>query len=98
MLECTHLSRWHGNVIALNDLTVALRPGLTTLVGPNGSGKSTLLRLAVGLARPSSGTIRLAGEDPWDNHRLMRRVGYAPEGASPWPERSGLACVERAAL
>lgn len=97
MIECDHLSRWHSDVIAINDLTLELRPGLTSILGPNGSGKSTLLSLGVGLLRPSAGTIRVLGEDPWDNPRLLRRIGYVPGGRSPWPERSGRDCVERAA-
>ncbi len=98
MIECSHLSRWHGDVIAVNDLSVALRPGLTSVLGPNGSGKSTLLNLAVGLLRPSAGTIRVLGENPWDNPRLLGRIGYVPAGRSPWPERTGLDCVERSAV
>lgn len=98
MIECSHLSRWHGDVIAVNDLTVTLRPGLTSILGPNGSGKSTLLNLAVGLMRPSAGTIRVLGENPWDNPRLLGRIGYVPSGRSPWPEKSGLDCVERSAI
>lgn len=98
MIECSHLSRWRGDVIAVNDLTIALRPGLTSILGPNGSGKSTLLNLAVGLIRPSAGTIRVLGQDPWDNPELLRRIGFVPAGRSPWPEKSGLDCVERSAI
>ena len=98
MIECAHVSRWHGDVIAVNDLTVALRPGLTSVLGPNGSGKSTLFGMAVGLLRPSAGSIQVLGEKPWDNQRLLRRIGYVPAGRSPWPERTGRDCVERAAI
>lgn len=97
MLSFDHVSRWHETVIGLNDVTVALRPGITAILGPNGSGKSTFLRLAVGLLRPHAGTVRVLDENPWDNPRLMRRIGYVPDGPVPWPERSGLACVERVA-
>lgn len=97
MIECQHLSRWHGDVMALNNLTVTLGDGTTCLVGPNGSGKSTLLRLAVGLLQPSTGSIQVLGQRPWDNPALMRRIGYVPDGPAPWPHLSGRTCVERAA-
>lgn len=97
MIEFSNLSRWHGDVIAINDLSVQVGSGVTAVLGPNGSGKSSLLRLAVGLLRPNQGSVRVLGENPWDNPALMRRIGYVPEGPSPWPERSGRACVERAA-
>lgn len=97
MLSFDHVSRWHETVIGLNDVTVTLRPGITAILGPNGSGKSTFLRLAVGLLRPHAGSVRVLEQDPWDNPRLMRRIGYVPDGPVPWPERTGLACVERVA-
>ena len=97
MIEFNNLSRWHGDVIAINDVSVQVGSGITAVLGPNGSGKSSLLRLAVGLLRPNQGTVRVLGENPWDNPALMRRIGYVPEGPSPWPERTGRACVERAA-
>ena len=98
MLSFDHVSRWHETVIGLNDVTVQLRPGITCVLGPNGSGKSTFLRLAVGLLRPQAGTVRVLDQDPWDNPRLMRRLGYVPDGPLPWPERTGLECVQRVAL
>jgi len=98
VLACQQLSRWHGEVIAVNDVTLELPPGITGLLGPNGSGKSTLLRLAVGLLRPSAGTIRVLGEDPWNNPGLLRRIGYLPEAPAPWQELTGSEAVERAAL
>ena len=97
MLSFDHVSRWHETVIGLNDVTVNLRPGITAILGPNGSGKSTFLRLSVGLLRPHAGSVRVLEQDPWDNPRLMRRIGYVPDGPVPWPERTGLACVERVA-
>ncbi|MFA5943449.1 MAG: ABC transporter ATP-binding protein [Candidatus Thermoplasmatota archaeon] len=97
MIEFSTVSRWHGDVIALNDLTANIAPGVTTVLGPNGSGKSSLLRLTVGLLRPNQGTVRVFEENPWDNPRLLRRIGYVPEGPSPWPQRTGRDCVQRAA-
>ena len=48
----TRASRWYGPVIALNDVTVSMPPGITGLLGPNGAGKTTFLKLAAGLLRP----------------------------------------------
>ncbi len=78
-LETSRLNRWYGRVIALNDITLRIGPGITGLLGPNGAGKTTLLRLAIGLMRPSSGAIRVLGEAPWNNPRLAVRLGYCPE-------------------
>jgi ABC-2 type transport system ATP-binding protein len=90
ILETKGLSKWYGNVIAVNDVTMDVGPGITGLLGPNGAGKSTLFRLATGLAKPSAGEIRVLGEDPWDNVRLLRRIGYVPDGDAPLQDESGL--------
>ncbi|HVL86627.1 MAG TPA: ABC transporter ATP-binding protein [Candidatus Thermoplasmatota archaeon] len=97
VLACERLSRWYGDVIAVNDLTVEVEPGITGVLGPNGAGKTSLLRMATGLVRPSAGTIRVLGEDPWDNPALAARVGYVPEGDAPWRDLSGLQCATLAA-
>ncbi|MFA5862577.1 MAG: ABC transporter ATP-binding protein [Candidatus Thermoplasmatota archaeon] len=90
ILETKGLSKWYGNVIAVNDVSLDIGPGITGLLGPNGSGKSTLFRLATGLARPSAGEIRVLGEDPWDNTHLLKRIGYVPDGDAPLQDESGL--------
>ena len=59
-IELEHVSRWYGNVVAVNDITFALGPGVTGLLGPNGAGKSTLLHLLSGLLTPSAGSVRIA--------------------------------------
>jgi len=79
ILEAERLDRWYGRVTALSEVSLRIAPGITGLLGPNGAGKTTLLRIAVGLMRPSSGSIRVLGEDPWNNPRLAVRLGYAPE-------------------
>ena len=57
------VSKWYGNVIGVNKLTVQIGPGVTGLLGPNGAGKSTLLQLATGQLRPSQGTVRVLGQN-----------------------------------
>ncbi len=73
------VSKWYGNVIGVNKLTVHIAPGVTGLLGPNGAGKSTLLQLATGQLRPSQGTVRVLGERVWNNASLNRRIGLCPE-------------------
>jgi ABC-2 type transport system ATP-binding protein len=73
------VSKWYGNVIGLNKLTLDIPAGVTGLLGPNGAGKSTLLQLATGQLRPSQGTVRVMGQDVWDNPELNRRIGLCPE-------------------
>jgi zinc transport system ATP-binding protein len=66
-------------------LTMALGD-FTAVVGPNGSGKTTLIKLALGLLKPTSGTVRLFGEDP-TQFRYWGRVGYVPQVAAGIRER-----------
>jgi ABC-2 type transport system ATP-binding protein len=74
------LSRWYGEVIGLNDVSVEVPKGITGLLGPNGAGKSSFMRIVSGELRPSLGSARVLGEVPFANHRLHRRIGYCPEG------------------
>jgi ABC-2 type transport system ATP-binding protein len=73
------VSKWYGNVIGINKLSLEIRPGITGLLGPNGAGKSTLLQLATGQLRPSQGTVRVLDREVWNNADLNRRIGLCPE-------------------
>jgi len=73
------VSKWYGNVIGLNKLTLRIAAGVTGLLGPNGAGKSTLLQLATGQLCPSQGTVRVLGQPVWNNPALMRQIGLCPE-------------------
>jgi ABC-2 type transport system ATP-binding protein len=73
------LSRFYGMILGLNNVSFAVRPGITGIVGPNGAGKTTLFRLLLGQIQPSSGTLRVFGEDPWQNPRVQARLAYCPE-------------------
>src|SRR5206468_972779 len=79
LIEFDGVSKWYGNVIGLNKLTLHIPAGVTGLLGPNGAGKSTLLQLATGQLRPSQGTVRVFGRRVWDNPALNRHVGLCPE-------------------
>ena len=73
------VSKWYGNVIGINKLTLEIRTGVTGLLGPNGAGKSTLLQLATGQLRASQGTVRVLGRRVWNNPALNRFIGLCPE-------------------
>ncbi len=73
------VSKWYGNVIGINKLTLRIPPGVTGLLGPNGAGKSTLLQLATGQLRPSQGEVRVLGHVAWNHPALNRRLGLCPE-------------------
>jgi ABC-2 type transport system ATP-binding protein len=77
-LETHELGRRYGSQWALRDCTLEIPRGtVTALVGPNGAGKTTLLRLAVGLTRPSAGSVRVLGLDPHANAaEALPRVGF----------------------
>ncbi|MBM3881712.1 MAG: ABC transporter ATP-binding protein [Verrucomicrobia bacterium] len=79
VVHAEELSRWYGIVMGLNHVSFDVGPGLVGLVGPNGAGKSTLIQIVTGQLRPSSGTLTVLGEVPFNNPRLLRRIGYCPE-------------------
>jgi ABC-2 type transport system ATP-binding protein len=78
-IQLDHVSRWYGNVVAVNDVSFALGPGVTGLLGPNGAGKTTLLHLLAGLLAPSAGTVRVAGNPTFGDPSIYRLVGLVPE-------------------
>jgi ABC-2 type transport system ATP-binding protein len=73
------VSRWFGNVVAVNDVTMTIGPGITGLLGPNGAGKSTLINMMSGFLAPSAGTVTLDGEPVWRHEDVYRRIGIVPE-------------------
>lgn len=73
------LSKWFGEVVALNDLNLEIGQGVTGLLGANGAGKSTFIKLALGLYQPSRGSIQVLGKSPRNNLSILRRIGYCPE-------------------
>ncbi len=74
-----HVSKWYGNIVGLNDVSIAISGGVTGLLGPNGAGKSTLFKILAGKLKPSQGTVRLFGTDPWKSAAPYSRVGYVSE-------------------
>jgi len=78
-LVLEHVSRWFRNVVAVNDVSMTIGPGITGLLGPNGAGKSTLIALMSGFLAPSAGSVTLDGDPLWRNESVYRRIGLVPE-------------------
>ncbi len=79
VLELQAVSRWYGNVVAVNDISFSLGPGVTGLLGPNGAGKSTLLHMMSGLLRPSAGHVLVMGRPAWRDPSIYSAIGLVPE-------------------
>ena len=79
VIEAENVSKWYGDVVAVNDVSLQVFPGITGLLGPNGAGKTTLLHLITGLAAPSEGSVSVLGEPARNNPELYRRIGAMTE-------------------
>ena len=88
-LELSAVSRWFGNVVAVNDVTMTIGPGVTGLLGPNGAGKSTLIHMMGGFLPPSAGTVTLDGDVVWRNEQVYRRIGLVPEREAMYDAMTG---------
>jgi ABC-2 type transport system ATP-binding protein len=93
VVAAEHLSKWYGQVIGLNDVTLTLPPGITGLLGPNGAGKSTVMKLITGQLKPSKGEITVLGEPIWRNPGLYFRMGFCPEQDAFYERMTGLEWV-----
>ncbi|MBZ4323207.1 ABC transporter ATP-binding protein [Streptomyces huiliensis] len=88
-----NVSRWFGNVVAVNDVTMTIGPGVTGLLGPNGAGKSTLINMMGGFLAPSTGTVTLDGTVIWGNEEIYRHIGVVPEREAMYDFLTGLEFV-----
>ena len=88
-----HVSKWYGQVIGLNDVSVNVPPGITGLLGPNGAGKSTFMKLITGQLKPSKGGIQVLGEPIWRNPHLYFQIGFCPEQDAFYDRMTGLEWV-----
>jgi ABC-2 type transport system ATP-binding protein len=88
-IELRSVSRWYGNVVAVNDITMTIGPGVTGLLGPNGAGKSTVLHLIAGFLAPSRGAVTVDGAPSWRNPGIYRTVGLVPERDSVYAFLTG---------
>lgn len=94
MISLHNVSRWYGQVIGLNDITCELGPGLTALLGQNGAGKSTLMRIITGQIRPTTGEVKVYGQEPFANPQVFRHLGYCPEIDNFYEHQSGRMFVQ----
>ena len=78
-VDLTNVSRWYGNVVAVNDISMTLEPGVTGLLGPNGAGKTTALHMMAGFLAPSRGTVTVGGRPSWRNPDVYRELGLVNE-------------------
>lgn len=88
-----HVSKWYGQVIGLNDVSVEIPRGITGLLGPNGAGKSTFMKLVTGQLTPSKGSLRVLGGPIWDNPSAYTRIGFCPEQDAFYEQMTGLEWV-----
>jgi ABC-2 type transport system ATP-binding protein len=93
IVTAAHLSKWYGQVIGLNDVTLTVPAGITGLLGPNGAGKSTFMKLITGQLKPSQGEITVLGEPIWGNPALYFRLGFCPEQDAFYERMTGLEWV-----
>ncbi|MBW6432540.1 ABC transporter ATP-binding protein [Actinoplanes hulinensis] len=79
VVDLVNVSRWYGNVVAVNDITMSLNPGVTGLLGPNGAGKTTVLHMMAGFLAPSRGMVTIDGKPTWRNPAVYRDLGLVTE-------------------
>ncbi|HET7686206.1 MAG TPA: ABC transporter ATP-binding protein [Candidatus Limnocylindria bacterium] len=89
MIELTGVSRWYGNVVAVNEVSFTVGAGVTGLLGPNGAGKSTILHMVAGLLAPSTGTVTVGGQTSFGNPPVYRSIGLVPEREAVYPFLTG---------
>lgn len=89
VITAKELSKWYGNVLGLNDITLEIEPGITGLLGPNGAGKSTFMKLITGQMKSNIGTVLIDGEPTWNNPVLYHRIGFCPEHDTFYDEVTG---------
>jgi len=88
-IELRNVSRWYGNVVAVNDITMTIGPGVTGLLGPNGAGKSTVLHMIAGFLEPSRGELTVGGAASWRNPEVFRTIGLVPDRDSVYAFLTG---------
>ena len=88
------VSKWFGSVVAVNDVSFEVTPGVTGLLGPNGAGKTTLLHLMAGLAAPSEGDVTVLGERVRGNPAIYARMGVMTEQEAVYGFLTGRQFVE----
>jgi ABC-2 type transport system ATP-binding protein len=89
VIQTQNLSKWYGNVLGLNDVTLEIEAGITGILGPNGAGKSTFLKLITGQIKSNIGSVTIDGQRVWNNFSLFSKIGFCPEQDSFFEEMTG---------
>jgi ABC-2 type transport system ATP-binding protein len=89
VIQIKNVSRWYGNVVAVNDISMDIGPGVTGLLGPNGAGKSTILHMIAGFLAPSRGSLTIKDQSAWRNPDIYRQLGLVPERDSVYAFLTG---------
>ena len=97
VIDVRQVSKWFGSVVAVNDVSLQVYPGITGLLGPNGAGKTTLLRIIAGLSIASDGEATMLGEPVRDHTRLARQMGFMSEHEAVYGFYTGRRFIEFAA-
>ncbi len=74
-----NVSKFYGEILGVNRVTLSIPPGITSLVGPNGAGKTTLMNLMTGLLRPTRGSVNVLGIPTHQPEQLFRKLGYCSQ-------------------
>jgi len=89
VIKGENLSKWYGNILGLNEISINVSSGIQGLLGPNGAGKSTLIKILTGQLKPNIGEIKIFDEEVFNNHKLFKRIGYCPEFDAFYRDVSG---------
>ncbi len=79
VIAASNLSKWYGNILGLNDVSLEIEEGITGLLGPNGAGKSTFMKLITGQMKPAIGRVTVRGQRVWNNPEVYQGIGFCPE-------------------
>jgi ABC-2 type transport system ATP-binding protein len=93
VISASHLSKYYGNVLGLNDVSIEIEAGITGLLGPNGAGKSTFMKLATGQMKPNIGAVTIRGRRTWNAPELFRTIGFCSEPDSFYEDMTGFEFV-----
>jgi ABC-2 type transport system ATP-binding protein len=89
VISLWRVSKWYGQVIGLNDISLNIKKGITGLLGPNGAGKSTMFKIITGQIKQGIGQVSVTGKPVWNNYSLWQNMGYCPEYDSFWGDQTG---------
>ncbi len=73
------MSKFYGDILGVNRVSLELEPGITGLVGPNGAGKSTLMNLITGMMTPTRGRVSVLGRQPAQAEAFFGQIGYCTQ-------------------